>query len=502
MRLGRRGAGQRAGHRPRRRRPPGPAAPARAARGGLGAGHAAGRATPARSRRPPAGRAAPADRAGHGRRAPLVTVGGRGAHRRSPAGGGCSSLGVGAHWCSASRSGSAATPRSATPPARAPSPCAAAGWSASRRCCSAGPSSAGRCGSRSSSAGPGWPPSRPASAPAAAATSPSTWPPTRSPRSPRAASGALGPRPRSALTGPVGGRRYGRRPPRGAAMDVDTNQPLGTPTWIDLAVPDLDAALAFYGAVFGWDFRTGPEEHGRYTNCLLRGRRVAGDLADGGAGRRRAGPSTWPRRTVDATARARALRRAAPCWTSRPTPDQGRWAVVRDPVGARFGLWQGRDHVGSQVVNEPGALVRNDLVTPTPTGPRGSTRRSSTSPSTATRTCRASTSPSCAVPTGTRWAASWACPGDDVGVEHHVRGRRHRRGRAAARSTRGGTSSGGGGLRLRPDRHDHRSVRRRVHRHHPAAGTDLRRVRSQLPSEPGGRVRGARPASRPAAAST
>jgi predicted enzyme related to lactoylglutathione lyase len=35
-------------------------------------------------------------------------------------------------------------------------------------------------------------------------------------------------------------------------------------------------------------------------------------------------------------------------------------------VGAQFGLWQGRAHVGAQVVNEPGALVRNDLVTPDP----------------------------------------------------------------------------------------------------------------------------------------
>ena len=58
-------------------------------------------------------------------------------------------------------------------------------------------------------------------------------------------------------------------------MDVDTNQPLGTPTWIDLGVPDLDRALAFYGAVFGWDFDVGPTEYGRYTTCLLRGRRVA-----------------------------------------------------------------------------------------------------------------------------------------------------------------------------------------------------------------------------------
>ena len=36
------------------------------------------------------------------------------------------------------------------------------------------------------------------------------------------------------------------------------------------------------------------------------------------------------------------------------------------PVGAQFGLWQGRAHLGCEVVNEPGALVRNDLVTANP----------------------------------------------------------------------------------------------------------------------------------------
>jgi predicted enzyme related to lactoylglutathione lyase len=44
----------------------------------------------------------------------------------------------------------------------------------------------------------------------------------------------------------------------------------------------------------------------------------------------------------------------------------GRMAIAKDPVGAQFGLWQGRTHIGCEVVNEPGALLRNDLVTPTP----------------------------------------------------------------------------------------------------------------------------------------
>ena len=46
--------------------------------------------------------------------------------------------------------------------------------------------------------------------------------------------------------------------------------------------------------------------------------------------------------------------------------DVGRMAVVRDPVGAQFGLWQGRTHIGCEIVNEPDSLLRNDLVTPTP----------------------------------------------------------------------------------------------------------------------------------------
>ena len=84
-------------------------------------------------------------------------------------------------------------------------------------------------------------------------------------------------------------------------MDVDTNQPLGTPTWIDLGVPDLDRALAFYGAVFGWDFDVGPEETGRYTMCLLRGRRVAAisamhDPAPGCSGTSTSRPTTATRR--------------------------------------------------------------------------------------------------------------------------------------------------------------------------------------------------------------
>jgi hypothetical protein len=53
-----------------------------------------------------------------------------------------------------------------------------------------------------------------------------------------------------------------------------TNQPDGTPTWIDLAIPDLERAMGFYGALFGWEFQVGVPETMHQTQCLLGGRRV------------------------------------------------------------------------------------------------------------------------------------------------------------------------------------------------------------------------------------
>jgi predicted enzyme related to lactoylglutathione lyase len=124
--------------------------------------------------------------------------------------------------------------------------------------------------------------------------------------------------------------------------------------------------MEFYGAVFGWEFDVGPAEYGRYTSCLLRGRRVAALSAmyEPGAG------CFWNvyLATPDCDRTAERARAAGGVLLAEPMDvmDQGRMAIVRDPVGAQFGLWQGRAHTGAQVVNEPGALVRNDLVTPEP----------------------------------------------------------------------------------------------------------------------------------------
>jgi predicted enzyme related to lactoylglutathione lyase len=41
----------------------------------------------------------------------------------------------------------------------------------------------------------------------------------------------------------------------------------------------------------------------------------------------------------------------------------GRMAVVADPGGAYFNLWQPLKHIGAELVNEPGTIIWNELLT-------------------------------------------------------------------------------------------------------------------------------------------
>ena len=59
-------------------------------------------------------------------------------------------------------------------------------------------------------------------------------------------------------------------------MAERTSYEPGTPSWVDLTTPDLEASLRFYGELFGWEFEDAGEEAGHYHQALLRGKRVAG----------------------------------------------------------------------------------------------------------------------------------------------------------------------------------------------------------------------------------
>jgi predicted enzyme related to lactoylglutathione lyase len=139
----------------------------------------------------------------------------------------------------------------------------------------------------------------------------------------------------------------------------------GTPNWVDIGVADIAAAGAFYGALLGWEVVPGPAETGGYASCRLRGRPVAGI-----GPQQNPGPPVWTSyiavADVDAAAAAVADHGGTVVVPPMDVMDLGRMAVFTDNVGAFFSVWRAGNHIGAEVVNEPGAWCWNELTTRDP----------------------------------------------------------------------------------------------------------------------------------------
>src|SRR5712672_856233 len=84
-------------------------------------------------------------------------------------------------------------------------------------------------------------------------------------------------------------------------MPERTSYAQGTPNWVDLPTSDQAAAKAFYAGLFGWTYDDQPM-------------------------------------------------------------DAGRMSFVMDPSGAPVALWQANQHIGATLVNEPGTINWNELI--------------------------------------------------------------------------------------------------------------------------------------------
>jgi predicted enzyme related to lactoylglutathione lyase len=147
-------------------------------------------------------------------------------------------------------------------------------------------------------------------------------------------------------------------------MAERTSYAPGTPSWVDLTTPDLEAALAFYGGLFGWEFEDAGEEAGHYHQALLRGRRVAGIGPNQPGSPPMAFWTTYlTGRDVDAHAGAIADAGGRVMFGPLDVFDQGRMVAGTDSTGAMFGIWEPRAHVGAQLVNEHATLSWNELMT-------------------------------------------------------------------------------------------------------------------------------------------
>lgn len=141
----------------------------------------------------------------------------------------------------------------------------------------------------------------------------------------------------------------------------------GGPCWTELGTSDLESAERFYTELFGWRPETDPrQEAGGYTVAHL------GDAAVAALAPlyQESQPVAWNVSFAvrDADAAVAAVRAAGGTVVLEPMDvfDLGRFAVVLDPDGAAFQLWQARSFPGAGLFNAPGTLGWVELLTRAP----------------------------------------------------------------------------------------------------------------------------------------
>jgi predicted enzyme related to lactoylglutathione lyase len=156
-------------------------------------------------------------------------------------------------------------------------------------------------------------------------------------------------------------------------MSQMTTYPPGTPSWVDLGTPDIEASAGFYAGLFGWDVpeSENAEQTGGYRQAMKGEKPTAGMMPLMQEGQ----PPAWSTyvSVEDADATAAAVKEVGGTVIAEPMDvmDLGRMAIFADPAGAVFGIWQPGSFAGAGLVNEPGAISWNELNTRDPDGAKG-----------------------------------------------------------------------------------------------------------------------------------
>jgi len=151
-------------------------------------------------------------------------------------------------------------------------------------------------------------------------------------------------------------------------MSVITQHAVGTFCWPELHTTDVPAAKKFYGSLFHWAPNDMPVPEGDpYTMLDLAGQTI-GAMTPLQKEQTNAGvPPHWNPYVAVANADETAKKATSLGGTVILPPfdvmDAGRMAVIKDPAGAVFSIWQPMAHPGASRINEVGALSWNELLT-------------------------------------------------------------------------------------------------------------------------------------------
>lgn len=148
-------------------------------------------------------------------------------------------------------------------------------------------------------------------------------------------------------------------------MSERTSYTPGTPCWVELGTPDIEATATFYGDLFGWEIPELPNsaELGGYRRAKKGGKDVAGVAPLMQEGQ----PPAWSTyvSVEDAAATLGTVSDVGGQVIVEPMDVMGlgTMGVFADPTGAVCGVWQPGTFPGAELVNEYGAFGWNELAT-------------------------------------------------------------------------------------------------------------------------------------------
>src|SRR5580704_8747818 len=150
-------------------------------------------------------------------------------------------------------------------------------------------------------------------------------------------------------------------------MSLIDKYPTASFCWLELATTDQGAAKKFYTHLFGWTAVDMPMGPGAVYTLFKLGDRDAGTAAYTLRPEQKSMPPNWSTyiavENVDATAKRAAELGGKLCLGPFDVFDMGRMAVVQDPTGAAFCLWQAKQKANG-VTGVDGTLCWADLNTP------------------------------------------------------------------------------------------------------------------------------------------
>lgn len=149
---------------------------------------------------------------------------------------------------------------------------------------------------------------------------------------------------------------------------IDKHAP-GAFAWIELSTTDQNAAKTFYTSLLGWSFEDspmGPDEV--YTMFQLEGRNAGAAYTQRPDEAAMGIPPHWNLYFSVASADMSSARAAELGGQVFAGPfdvaDHGRMAVIGDPTGGAFCVWEAKTNHGLGVIGQPGAFCWADFSTP------------------------------------------------------------------------------------------------------------------------------------------